>query len=93
MSQGRRSSPLPRGWSQTRRRVLERDAGRCYLCGRAADHVDHIVPACEGGTDDESNLAAICSACHARKTSAEANRHNASTLRRRPEPPHPGMLR
>lgn len=93
MSQGRRSLPLPSGWARTRRYILQRDDGRCYLCGRPATHVDHIVPVCDGGTDDESNLAAICASCHARKTAAEANRHNAAAKpRRRPPTPHPGLL-
>lgn len=33
-----------------------------------ATQVDHIVPRADGGTDDESNLQALCERCHTRKT-------------------------
>jgi len=43
----------------------------CQATGRieAATEVDHIVSRRRGGADfDESNLRALCAACHARKT-------------------------
>lgn len=94
MSQGWRSVPLPKGWERTRKRILRRDGRKCYLCGaEGCRAVDHIVPVCEGGTEDDANLAAICDECHGRKTAAEANRHNAHAQpRRRPAEPHPGLL-
>lgn len=87
----RRSAPLPRDWPSIRRAVLERDGWRCYRCGAAADEVDHVVPAYLGGTDDPSNLAAICRRCHAQKTGREARA--AQPSRRRPPEPHPGLDR
>ena len=33
-----------------------------------AECVDHIVPLRRGGSNDESNLQALCTSCHARKT-------------------------
>src|SRR2546425_626476 len=33
-----------RGKNGTRERVLKRDAYTCQLCGRAATHVDHVIP-------------------------------------------------
>ena len=36
--------------------------------------VDHITPKAQGGTDDESNLEAICREHHTRKTGREANK-------------------
>jgi ATP adenylyltransferase len=44
---------------------------RCELCGVSADEralqVDHIVPRNHGGTDDISNLQALCYSCNAMK--------------------------
>ncbi len=79
----RRGSSSERGygapWRKLRDRVMRRDCGLCQPCkdaGRVtpATHVDHIAPKCEGGTDDESNLRAICTACHKAKTASEAQR-------------------
>ena len=39
-----------------------------------ATQVDHVIPQAEGGTDEESNLQAICEPCHQAKTKAEAAR-------------------
>ena len=51
--------------------ILKRARFRCELCGVAADHkaieVDHIVPRNRGGTDDTSNLQALCYSCNATK--------------------------
>jgi 5-methylcytosine-specific restriction protein A len=59
--------------------VLERDRGLCQVCllnGRTtlASEVDHIVGKAQGGSDDESNLQAICDTCHDAKTASE--KHN-----------------
>jgi len=44
---------------------------RCELCGISADEralqIDHIVPRNHGGTDDQSNLQALCYSCNAMK--------------------------
>jgi ATP adenylyltransferase len=51
--------------------VLKRAGFRCELCGVAADErsleVDHILPRRHGGTDDPSNLQALCYKCNANK--------------------------
>lgn len=39
-----------------------------------ATEVDHIVPHAEGGTDEDSNLEAICGPHHKAKTAEEAKR-------------------
>jgi 5-methylcytosine-specific restriction protein A len=56
---------------------MKRDQYLCRPCEQrgyvtAACAVDHIVPKSEGGTDDESNLQAICRDCHAAKTANES---------------------
>lgn len=60
-----------------RKRILARDQGLCQVCLRLgrielAREVDHLLAKAEGGTDDESNLQAICRQCHAVKTAFEA---------------------
>lgn len=79
---------------RTRRRILERDAGICCVCHQpGANQVDHVVPRSQGGTDDDTNLAAIHDRpCHLEKTQREsaAARHRHSS--KRPMPKHPGLL-
>ncbi len=51
--------------------VLKAAGFHCELCGISADiralEVDHIVPRNSGGTDDQSNLQALCYSCNAMK--------------------------
>ena len=51
--------------------VLTRAKGRCECCGahehQRALEVDHIVPRNQGGSDDLSNLQALCFRCNAAK--------------------------
>jgi ATP adenylyltransferase len=51
--------------------VLKRAKFRCELCGAHEDQraleVDHILPRNHGGTDDPSNLQALCYSCNAMK--------------------------
>ena len=91
MSQGWRTKPLPPDWEKTRRRILERDGGRCYLCGRGGCRkVDHIVPVSQGGGEEDSNLGTICDPCERRKTAREANA--AKPRRTRPKENPPGLV-
>jgi len=56
----------------TRRCVISRSEGQCASChGPPPFDVDHIVPVALGGTDDLSNLQALCKPCHRRKTSSD----------------------
>ena len=71
-------------WDRLRKRIMSRDCGLCRVClakdrVTPATAVDHIVCKAKGGTDDESNLQAICTACHTVKTSIE----NGKGLRKR----------
>lgn len=75
-----------RPWRRKRERIFERDKFLCQihlsrgelhavtLHGSDAGVCDHIIPTSEGGTDDESNLQAICKDCDKHKTAAEASR-------------------
>ncbi|MFC1567825.1 HIT domain-containing protein [Pseudomonadota bacterium] len=51
--------------------VLKRAKFHCELCGISADkkalEVDHIIPRNKDGTDDLSNLQALCYSCNAMK--------------------------
>jgi hypothetical protein len=57
---------------KTRFDVFKRDSFTCRYCGRTSPdvvlEVDHIVPVCEGGSDDEINLATSCWECNRGKT-------------------------
>jgi 5-methylcytosine-specific restriction endonuclease McrA len=80
----------PPGWAKTRRRILERDGHRCYVCGGPANEVDHVRPIFRGGGHDDGNLRAICRKCHATKSGREGA---AARPRARREPErHPGLL-
>lgn len=59
--------PSGNQWRPTRTLVLTRDGYRCKDCGAPANVVDHIEPIAHGGTDDLSNLQAMCSGCNGRK--------------------------
>jgi 5-methylcytosine-specific restriction protein A len=65
-------------WKARRLRILRRDAFVCAACRRVvygqAAHVDHVQPLEEGGTDEDANLATLCSSCHGVKTRAEQRR-------------------
>lgn len=60
-----------------RARILSRDGFTCQICGATQGdidstnparklrlHVDHIVPVSSGGSNDDSNLRTLCSACN-----------------------------
>jgi len=58
-------------------RVLSRDGWTCRSCGRTPKdgvslQVDHVVPRSKGGTDDPSNLQALCRKCNIGKSNRDA---------------------
>jgi 5-methylcytosine-specific restriction endonuclease McrA len=46
-------------------RVLERDP--CSYCGAPSTCIDHVLPLAQGGTTDDGNLVAACTACNTSK--------------------------
>lgn len=78
----RRGSSASRGYGARWRRIRDqvlREEPLCRECkekGRVepARDVDHVVSKLVGGTDDRSNLQALCHACHSRKTAIEDGR-------------------
>ena len=63
-------------WKKLRMVVLIRDAFICQHCNEYAGksaHCDHIIPKAQGGTNELSNLQALCHRCHSIKTKAEGS--------------------
>ena len=78
--QGRNTSPVKRGYISPymRNQVAQSQHWRCNICGKELDasfDLDHILPLSQGGSNEQSNLQAIChSPCHIEKTAREASR-------------------
>lgn len=68
-------------WWTIRKRVFERDGGRCQsrasgsVCGRPGQEVHHVTPLGRGGTTTMANLITLCRDCH-------DVRHAGHTIRR-----------
>ena len=93
-----RKERLPADWQARRLRILRRDRYACQArnasgvkCNAPAREVDHVIA---GDDHSPSNLRAICTPCHARKSSREG--HEAWMAKRipvrRPPEPHPADL-
>ena len=84
-----RRSRLPTNWDELSQATLERDGRLCQLryepCTVIATQADHVD---RNGSDDLTNLQAVCAQCHNVKTIAE--RPKKPTIRR-PREPHPGL--
>lgn len=61
-------------WQALRRAVLRRFPA-CFLCGKKAKHVDHIVPIRVDWSRrlDVSNLRPLCHSCHSSETLRSRN--------------------
>lgn len=57
--------------------IFARDGFTCRYCGRQSDvvqlHVDHVIPVCQGGTNDPENLVAACADCNLGKSGKTIN--------------------
>ncbi len=73
--------------------VLDRNGFTCQMCGIAAGepniddggrkarlHIGHVIDKSMGGTDDPSNLKAICSLCNEGASNLTANRPDTNKL-------------
>jgi len=74
-SPGKTKRARGRSWMARRYAWLAQHP-ECAECGRidVTNQVDHIVPLCEGGADDESNMQTMCDEHHRAKTAEEAGR-------------------
>ena len=65
------------------KQVAARQQFRCAICNRLFDDqlwdLDHIVPLFRGGTNDLSNIRALCRACHMQVSATQ--RAHSSALR------------
>ncbi|MCU0450704.1 MAG: HNH endonuclease [Bernardetiaceae bacterium] len=90
--------------------VLDRNGFTCQMCGAAAGephpydvgrktrlHIGHIIDKTMGGTDEPSNLRAICSVCNEGASNLTLNRPQAIKLlaqvRRAPTPDQLDVLK
>ena len=64
----KRMGMTPKDWEILREYILERDNYTCQKCGyfsmTTGMAVHHIIPLCQGGTNDEDNLTTLCNTCH-----------------------------
>ena len=58
--------------TRTRFEIFKRDGFKCLYCGKSAPsvilHVDHVLPVCEGGTNEPANLVTACQDCNLGKS-------------------------
>lgn len=63
---------------ERRQRLLMRNplCVHCEAQGRVtpAVELDHVIPLCKGGPDDEANLMPLCVECHRLKTAADTGK-------------------
>ena len=56
-------------WVAVKKRILARDDYTCQYCGHRGGKLecDHKVPICQGGSNDDENLATACFPCNREK--------------------------
>jgi hypothetical protein len=69
-----------RNVSQLSKKIIASDQQwKCNNCGNILDYsyeVDHIIPLYKGGSNETSNLVALCRNCHGKKTLNEMTYNN-----------------
>ena len=72
MYQGAHIVPHKRSVSETKKKyVASQQNWQCNHCGEKLDatfEVDHVIELQDGGSNDVSNLTALCRNCHGKKT-------------------------
>ncbi len=53
-----------KGFGNVDEYVRNRQDNRCHLCDREIEHIHHILPRSEGGSDNADNLVGLCMDCH-----------------------------
>lgn len=67
--------PPPEEWVFIRHRVFERDDYTCRYCGKRGGELecDHVIPICQNGTNNDSNLVTSCRSCNREKGGRTVN--------------------
>lgn len=56
------------GWRKLRERLLA-ERPLCQDCNwEASSEIHHVTKLADGGTDEDTNLMALCKACHSKRT-------------------------
>jgi 5-methylcytosine-specific restriction endonuclease McrA len=53
-----------KGYKNAREYITALQEGKCAICGGPIDHIHHITPRSEGGSDTPENMVGLCSKCH-----------------------------
>ncbi len=62
-----RARRLGAAGTATARQLADRIAmfgGKCWMCGKSADTIDHVIPIAKGGTHWPANLRPACGPCN-----------------------------
>ena len=59
-------------------KIIDNQNNKCNNCGKSADkyEIDHIIPLMSGGTNEFTNLQALCKTCHDNKSRLETSEGN-----------------
>lgn len=53
------------GYNNLRAYIIAVQQGKCLLCGRRPiEHLHHVIPRSDGGSNGYKNIAGLCSKCH-----------------------------
>jgi len=65
------ANAMSRLTNAVKKNVAANQQWKCQICSlllEATYEIDHVIPKCKGGTNDENNLQALCPNCHRKKT-------------------------